>query len=177
MRITNVETGRYITNLTVPTPIGPVTIPRQWALVDARIRGRDFRFITTHLEAASPFHRIAQGFELLVGPANTSLPTVLVGDLNSEPNQTGDAAHNLIAAGFVDVWSQKNPSDPGYTCCQAPDLRNDQSLLSKRIDLILTRGRFKVQDLMVVGDEPGDKTPSGQWPSDHGGVVGTLRVR
>jgi hypothetical protein len=30
-------------------------------------------------------------------------------------------------------------------------------------------------DADVVGDELGDRTPSGLWPSDHAGVVATLR--
>src|SRR5262249_61114714 len=31
-------------------------------------------------------------------------------------------------------------------------------------------------DAGVVGDELPDRTPSGLWPSDHGGVVATLGV-
>jgi len=30
---------------------------------------------------------------------------------------------------------------------------------------------------MVVGDERGNKTRSGLWPSDHGGVVARLQIK
>ncbi|MFS4096321.1 hypothetical protein [Streptomyces sp. AF1A] len=28
----------------------------------------------------------------------------------------------------------------------------------------------------VIGDRPGDRTPSGLWPSDHAGVAASLRL-
>jgi hypothetical protein len=28
----------------------------------------------------------------------------------------------------------------------------------------------------VVGDDPADRTTGGLWPSDHAGVVATLRI-
>jgi hypothetical protein len=64
----------------------------------------------------------------------------------------------------------------GDTCCQDADLLNDASDLTSRIDLILYDGA--VEPLMgeVVGDEPADRIDSGLWPSDHAGVVATLRI-
>ncbi len=67
------------------------------------------------------------------------------------------------------------PNDPGYTCCQNANLLNPTSLLNERLDLILFRGPFAVSDVVLVGDDPADKTPSGLWPSDHAGVVARLR--
>jgi hypothetical protein len=29
----------------------------------------------------------------------------------------------------------------------------------------------------VTGDDAGQRTPAGLWPSDHGGVVSRLRLR
>jgi hypothetical protein len=34
-----------------------------------------------------------------------------------------------------------------------------------------------VLDIRRVGDQPGDRTPSGLWPSDHAGVIATLKIR
>ena len=82
----------------------------------------------------------------------------------------------FITAGFVDAWSRKRPTESGFTFGQSPDLLNPVSQLSERIDLILFRGSFQVADIIVVGDEQNDRTPSGLWPSDHAGVVAALRI-
>jgi hypothetical protein len=42
--------------------------------------------------------------------------------------------------------------------------------------LILYRGGFSVRDIKLVGEKPSDRTPSGLWPSDHAGVVASLRL-
>ena len=65
---------------------------------------------------------------------------------------------------------------PGFTCCQDSLLLSPVSLLSRRIDLVLFRGDFGVVGVDAVGDNAADRTPSGLWPSDHGGVVATLQI-
>jgi endonuclease/exonuclease/phosphatase family metal-dependent hydrolase len=112
---------------------------------------------------------------VLAGPAATDLPVIYVGDLNSPADGTGTTYNNAIAAGFVDAWSQAGVGD-GSTCCQADDLLNPNSMLSSRIDFILFRGDFTVRSVDVVGEDPANRTPSGLWPSDHAGVVATLRL-
>ena len=54
----------------------------------------------------------AQANEILQGPANTTLPVVLVCDCNSNANGTGTYG-NLITAGFEDAWNQTNPDGSG----------------------------------------------------------------
>jgi endonuclease/exonuclease/phosphatase family metal-dependent hydrolase len=49
--------------------------------------------------------------------------------------------------------------------------------LTKRIDYILYRGSLETALAVVVGDEVMDRTAAGLWPSDHAGVLATLRVR
>jgi hypothetical protein len=68
--------------------------------------------------------------------------------------------------------------DTGYTCCQDKTLRNDVSMLVKRIDFVFTRGfnGHVIGASRTVGDEPEDRLPSGLWPSDHAGVVTMLRL-
>jgi len=79
----------------------------------------------------------------------------------------------LIAGGLTDAWKK---DDPGFTCCQDGKLLNPDSQLSIRIDLVLYRGDFHVENIELVGDKQADKTtPSGLWPSDHAEVVANLQ--
>lgn len=177
LTIANAASAHYNTLLTIPTVAGPITFTRGWTAVDATVNGRSFRFINTHLESASAFHRFAQSSELLAGPANSSMPVVLAGDLNSHAAESGPflAYANLIGAGFVDAWAQANPGDPGFTCCNAADLLNPDPTHVIRIDHILTRPGVAVFAARLVGIDQDNRTPSGLWPSDHAGVVATLR--
>ncbi|MDQ3755473.1 MAG: endonuclease/exonuclease/phosphatase family protein, partial [Acidobacteriota bacterium] len=135
-------------------------------------------FINTHLESFDPGLRFLQTFELLSGPANTELPVILVGDLNSGPTEPGPfvAYANLLANGFVDTWALANPSDPGVTCCNAENLLNPDplSLPEGRIDHVLARPAARVIRAKLVGIDQDERTPSGLWPSDHAGVITTL---
>lgn len=174
--LSNATSANYSTLLTLPTVAGPVTFKRGWTSVDATVNKRSFRFINTHLEPASAFHRLAQTNELLSGPADTSLPVILVGDLNSHPAESGSSAYaNLIGAGFVDTWVQANPSKPGFTCCNAEDLLNPTPTLETRVDHVLTRPEVGIFRSKIIGIDADNRTLSGLWPSDHAGVVATLR--
>jgi len=173
LKLSNPQSGAYPTALTVPTAAGPVTTPRGWASVDVKIRGKRFRFVTTHLEAFSPLVRNAQAAQLLAGPAATDLPVVVVGDVNSGPGSDLGAYGTLLGGGFSDAWT----GGPGQTCCHVVDLHDPNPALTKRIDLVLIRGGFETVAADVVGEDPADRTASGLWPSDHAGVVATLRLR
>jgi endonuclease/exonuclease/phosphatase family metal-dependent hydrolase len=172
LKLSNPQSGTYPTALTLSTVAGPITAPRGWASVDVKIRGKSFRFITTHLEAFSPLVRNPQAAELLAGPANTDLPVVAVGDFNSGPGGDPTAYGILTGGGLSDAW----PDGDGLTCCHAADLHNPSPTLTKRIDLVLTRGGFETVSADVLGEDPADRTPTGLWPSDHAGVVATLRL-
>ena len=91
------------------------------------------------------------------------------------PSATATYA-SIIASGFADAWAMRNPSSPGFTCCQATNLLNPTSTLIERVDLVLTRGPFHVGRASLVGDDAADRLPSGLWPSDHAGVVVTLEL-
>jgi endonuclease/exonuclease/phosphatase family metal-dependent hydrolase len=172
LKLSDPQSGAYPTALHLTTVAGPITAPRGWASVDVKIRGKSFRLVTTHLEAFSPLVRDAQAGELLAGPLDTDLPVVAVGDFNSGPGGDPTAYQTLLGGGLTDSW----PDRPGLTCCHANDLHNQNPTLTKRIDLVLTRGGFDTVSADVVGEEPGDRTPSGLWPSDHAGLVTTLRL-
>jgi endonuclease/exonuclease/phosphatase family metal-dependent hydrolase len=175
LKVSNAQGGIFATNCTIPTNfIGPVTISRGWVAVDVAIRGKAFRLINTHLDAAClPFTSAiqqAQAAELLAGPAATDLPVVLAGDLNSPGDGTGATYNNLIGAGFVDAAVEAGVGSIP-TCCQAPDLLNPASILDRRSDYVLSRTGFTVLAADIVGDDSEDRTTSGLWPSDHAGVV------
>jgi endonuclease/exonuclease/phosphatase family metal-dependent hydrolase len=178
-RVDNVQVQHFTHLLTVPSVVGPVTIPRGWASVDVHIPGKTFRFITTHLEAASPPVQVAQGAELLAGPGNTTLPTIYAGDFNSAavggPDQTPTYG-NLIAAGLVDLWSAAKSGEPGLTWpLHGEDPYTQNSALSERIDLVFGAGRVVAESAQRIGTR--HLTPSGLWPSDHAGVVASVRIR
>jgi Endonuclease/Exonuclease/phosphatase family len=162
--------------------IGVLTIPvdRGWASVEARIRHRTtrFRFIDTHLEAfGDPRIREAQAKELIAGPLDTRKQVVLVGDLNSgiarhnEPEQPGDdlAFKALARFGMKDNGAVQS-------CCY-DDLFDPNGVFDHTVDHVLTKPRLKTRRAYVTGDDRGERTPSGLWPSDHGGVVSRLQLR
>jgi hypothetical protein len=133
--------------------------------------------------------QVAQGNEILNGPANTNLPVILAGDFNSRADKTGTHTYsNLIDTGFSDAWSVTHPGEAGNTWGQDEDLRNEESHLTQRLDLVLFRDGRTEDGLCAVGadivgeDAKYDRTPSTTdsevllWPSDHAGVVATLRV-
>jgi len=171
LKVSNPQAGAYPTALHLNTVAGPITATRGWASADVKVRGKSFRVVTTHLEAFSPLVRNAQAEELLAGPLATDLPVVVVGDFNSGSGGDPTAYGELLGGGLSDA----SPGGP-VTCCHATDLHDPNPTLTKRIDLVLTRGGFETISSDVVGEEPADRTPSGLWPSDHAGVVTSLQL-
>jgi endonuclease/exonuclease/phosphatase family metal-dependent hydrolase len=180
VQISNVQSGHYQNLLSFNTKLRKVTIVRGWGAVDVTVGNKSFRCVGTHLEGNSAPIQIAQGNELLQGPANTNIPVILAGDFNSVANNPNDPTYptyrEIVNAGLVDIWPVANPGDPGLTCCQDPLLLNVDSQLSQRIDLIFANGGLRVREAELIGDESDDKTSTGLWPSDHAGGVGKLKL-
>lgn len=168
LKLSNIQVHHFVHFLSVHSLIGTITIPEGWVSVDATIKDKTFRFLTTHLDSVSSALRVAQGNELVQGPAATSLPVIFTGDFNSDADSGEPTYLNLIAAGLVDAWVVTNPGDPGYTCCHPT--------ISLRVDLVLVLNKVRPLDMEIVGNKPEDLTPSGLFPSDHFGVVSTLRI-
>jgi endonuclease/exonuclease/phosphatase family metal-dependent hydrolase len=176
--LSNVQVQGFLSNRSFATPGGPVLNPRGWASVDVEKNGRKFRFATTHLERPHPVQAL-QAHDMIQGAGNTTLPLVFVGDFNVTADSGLDPSfavyQKFINAGFVEAWPARRAPDPGFTCCQAPDLLNPTSQANHRLDLIFLKGDIRVVDITRVGDKPSDRTASGRWPSDHSGVVATLK--
>ncbi|MER6995969.1 endonuclease/exonuclease/phosphatase family protein [Streptomyces sp. NPDC000410] len=183
--VAHAQRGLYQARLAIPHPLlGSLVFPRGWVAVDATVSGRTTRVVNTHLEGAGPTVQVQQGNELLAGPLDTKLPTVLLGDLNSAaggvgagPGTATPTHANILAAGFRDAWTETHPDDPGFTFGQAPDLRNPTSTLRQRIDYVLFRNGPTAVKADLVGEEQSDRTPSGLWPSDHAGVLAVFKLR
>jgi hypothetical protein len=88
----------------------------------------------------------------------------------------------LVAAGFIDVWSELRPGASGNTCCHLIDLSNPLPNLTQRIDYVFARGpEQRPTDLsgevQLLGDVPEDRISGlGIWPSDHVGLAAQLRL-
>ena len=183
--------GRYLARIP-GRQIGSVTLPditRGWASVDVKIRGRWFRLFDTHLEAFSTVIRHLQTQELMALATELAWtsPVVVVGDLNwfppdvdyTRPEDTA-AWQVITAAGFADAWAEAMGDDPGFTAGQTDDLNNAESLLDNRVDYVLHDSVGSLDAVVgsgdVVGDEQANRTDvHNLWPSDHAGVVVTLK--
>ena len=175
--LSNIQGAQFAAKLPLTSPFGPISIPHSWVSVDVTFdKGDKARIVSTHLEPLSPIIQGLQADELLKGPGNTHLPVVFIGDFNSNADGTGTTTYTkLIDAGFIDAWTIKGKGN-GFTCCQADDLLNKDSSLTERTDFVMFRGDFKVKNIGLVGNSQNDRTISGLWPSDHAGIVATLKL-
>ena len=189
LTLSNVQTGQYAAQLPpLPTAVGvPVSLPWAWASVDVTKGGRTFRFASTHLDSISGAAQRLQAQEFLRAdkPGSTTLPLIWVGDFNSDASSSGatgvppdTATHSdVTSAGFTDVWAATRPDSPGFTCCNAEDLLNPEPTYDRRIDYVFTRGPIEPLLALRVGVLPLERLSTGQWPSDHAGVVAAVVVK
>lgn len=188
--VANVASANYV-NL---APLfGPLPLLRGWIAADVTVNGSTVRVVSTHLEAGNPAFSGPQAGELVALFQDIRTPVVLLGDFNSGPGDDLTAYRALTEAGFVDVWTTSGYRGPGLTCCSHSDLANPTTLgvYDQRIDLVLVRerfrrgpldlaGHFEDAQIAVLGEEASERlvAPAGYrlWPSDHAGVVATLRL-
>ena len=178
VKIRRTFAGGFTNTFNVPTRAGLAEQKRGWVGIDGRLAGRNFRLITTHLEAYSSKIAAQQMNQLLGGPARSSKrKTILMGDFNSSPGPNAEDDRNTdraesayltsIDAGF------RNPFPRRDTCCFAEDLRTPDSLgPNSWIDHIVVRPRMRLLRSGVVGLSQ----VNGLYPSDHAGITGTIRL-
>lgn len=178
-RVLDTGAAHYASQLAFPTLLGPINFDRGYVWADVRTSGRVWRLVDTHFEAYPGFgtqlhdYTADQAAELVAAlPQNR--PTVVLGDLNSRPDNPLAQGYTVLRAnGFDDAWSALHPSDPGFTCCRNDDLSG--GALSERVDYALYRGSVTPLAAAVVGVDPrADTAP--RWPSDHAGVLATLAI-
>jgi len=186
------------------TLAGIIDVERGFVGVDATVNGSDYRFINTHLEVQypapeqdAPLIQAAQASQLIGTLSFLPLPPdsglLVVGDINSSPmdpvflSSLGLARppysqftnglsifDDPISLPYHDTWDLRPGKPPGFTCCQAANLSNDQSDLDERIDVIFVLDAPRRTKANTVNNDNDDKTPSGLWPSDHASVVARI---
>ena len=201
--------GNYSTNIGLDLGDDYVEFTRGFVIVDVDVKGETFRFVNTHLEVSSEpesvfrFVQSAQMQELL-GTIDClqedlgSEPVILVGDLNSSPEDVpGNYLYPLfgslpyvppymqaVAAEYLDSWLLQSKYDEGYTSGFEETIDDPNDTLEIRFDHIFLDPNYLVLDKVssdVVGDEPSDMVPNPDcpgkylWPSDHAGVVGKIK--
>lgn len=172
------HTGRFESALQFPLGGTSIALRRGYCLADVTVGDTDVTVANTHLESVDETTRTAQATELL-DRLPTDQPAVLAGDLNSGPGGS-TAAYDLLTDSFEDPYGSDST---GYTCCQANDLRNEASDLSRRVDHVLSRGGLRPAAVERVGVDPESKVTAdvdgetvSLWPSDHAGVMSTFEI-
>jgi endonuclease/exonuclease/phosphatase family metal-dependent hydrolase len=176
----NAAGGNFNTLLEVPILGQPKPIKRGWTETDAKVRGsHPFHFVNTHLEAFQPLIREAQAKELVApgGPATSSLPVVLVGDLNSDDDTVAFpdtlAYEALVAAGMV----ERSTDNPLSCCLKASELGvgdgGSVADFDHQVDHVMTNdpADITLKDSEVTGLLP----VNAFWSSDHAGLFSSLR--
>jgi endonuclease/exonuclease/phosphatase family metal-dependent hydrolase len=183
VKVQKTDAAHFEARFSATVAVGTVTVLRGWTSAEVRVAGHRVRVVNTHLEVDSSANALfgavqqAQAQELVQGPLNTKMPTILLGDLNSKADGTGTNTYGqMLGAGLTDVWSSTHPGDPGFTCCHNETLTNPASEHDERIDLVMTRGPWGHFSADILGEDPADKTTGGLWPSDHSGVVATVAL-
>jgi len=187
VKVSHPRKGHYKSLLTEEISGAKVTVVRGWASVDATVNGSTpFHFVDTHLESFDPQTvvpsiRAQQAAELVApnGPLTSDLPTILVGDLNSDTKtavQPGDgqAYETLVKAGM----RERSTYEP-LGCCLKTSLLpvadgGAASQFDHKVDHIMTRDpkQVKLLNSSVTGRSP----QNGFWDSDHAGLFSTLKI-
>ena len=125
--------GNYLTRVPLTTASGPmgteISILRGWTSVEVQKDGVRFRVYETHLEVENPplnYFQAGQAAELAQILTAEPLPTIVLGDFNSDGSQTNPVSSTptyplMRDIGFGDPWADLHPGDVGYTYCGATD--------------------------------------------------------
>jgi endonuclease/exonuclease/phosphatase family metal-dependent hydrolase len=188
VKATNARSGNF-SNLYVVTLQGvQIPVTRGWTAIDAKIgnKGKKFHFVNSHFEAFDdanqvPSIRALQAGELVAkgGPVDSKLPTIVLGDFNSDNDTVaaGDqqAYRALTAAGL----RERSTAKP-LSCCLKTSLIGETAGGSiadfdHQVDHIMTADpkKVKLKSSSVTGRTP----VNGFWNSDHAGVFSSLILR
>ncbi len=148
-----------------------------------------------------PFSPLIQAFQAsqlgatlsLLAPPPPGAELLVVGDINSSTEDPPflspfglayppylqlangtDLFGNQLSFPYTDIWTLRPGKPAGFTCCEAADLSNAESMHDERIDVIFSLIPPVRVKANVLNNNQEDKTPSGLWPSDHATVVGRL---
>jgi len=177
-----VGAGHFAVLLPVPVLSSSLPVARGWTEADFSINGGEkFHFVNTHLEAFEAHVRAAQAAQLIEPPEGaliSDLPTILVGDLNSdEQTSTGadkQAYEILTHAGLV----ERSTNNPMSCCINSSELGigdgGSESDFDHHIDHVMTYDPANV--LLKESGVTGRAPVNGFWDSDHAGVWSSLEI-
>jgi hypothetical protein len=197
VKVSKPTTGTFNTLLRVKVGgVLNVDVTRGWAAADVKANGRKIHVVDSHFEAfdSAPSNtasdgqtypkggiREAQAKQLIGpgGPSSSKLPTVLLGDFNSDSPVHGDqvdpgdalAYRALLAGG----WSERAFTPPPFGCCIQDSNLTDPSTagITHRVDHVMSNNKkikFKKGGLTTT-------YANGLWSSDHFGVWSRLQVK
>jgi endonuclease/exonuclease/phosphatase family metal-dependent hydrolase len=181
LRVTNAQSNIYAAKLVFTTPAEVTfTRVRGWSTVDVGLEHKRalVRVANTHLEPAPAAVRNAQGQELHTALAQSPYPVVAVGDFNAPPSDATGPYGTFTTGGYDDAWLTARHLGNGFTALQDPDLRKVPSKLDRRLDYVFYQpAQLSAVWAELIGEELQDRTSTGLWPSDHAGLVVTLRLK
>ena len=193
----NARGGHFATLLQAKPGGVAVNVTRGWARVDAKVPGaRQFRFITTHLEAfdnqltnhtniggdvGNGQIRQAQAKELIKrgGPATGKLPVILVGDLNSDTKTQIKPADALAYEALLHAGLAERSTSNPLGCCLNADVLTISgggklSDFNHKVDHVMTNAPKKIK--LVSSSLTGRRPTNGFWDSDHAGLFSLLTL-
>jgi hypothetical protein len=169
------EGGTYAARRTIPVADPAVVNLRGWALVNSASGGRAFRFLSTRLDAGDATVLRQQALEL-ASIAGGPTPTVIAGNLGTNPQLPSSPAHGILqgsGAPFTDLPGNAGGGFP--SCCRDVLLSDPAARLDRRSDWLLgTRRLGSWWGSWVNGNGVG--MTDGRWPSDHAGIVSGLAI-
>lgn len=156
---------------TVPLPLSSGWEPRGMLIARIDLGSREIVVINAHLQVDQPGHeaegrwqRRAQAAAVARAVRDTSLPVVVTGDFNAQPNDLELTPLLADGSGLRDVWRAIGHG-PGPTIPASPG-REPQD----RIDYILASRDFTLDTIHVVDH------PLARRASDHYPVVADLTL-
>jgi endonuclease/exonuclease/phosphatase family metal-dependent hydrolase len=170
-----VTSQRFITYQTI-SRLEPYR--RQALLTELKVGLDILTIVNTHLawQAADESTRLMQVEELLETIAPLGDRILLSGDFNASPET--EVIRRIRESGFVDLFAQFHPRDPGITWDNRNPFIQSHSVKfpDRRIDYLVLHEKAgewaQATHCEVVCQAP---TPEGIYPSDHYGVLGPFR--
>lgn len=175
--ITAIESGLFTDRQMIATGLGEFPVIFGWCFIDGVSKGKNFRFGNTHLNGDDTGAlNTAQAQEFLdMVVSTTELPTIVVGDMNVNPEATNcgfddpSETYNLMTENLNDAWE----GDGGYT--DGANEKLTDADFYKRIDYIFYNTKLKMEDIVIVGREASRNSPP-LYASDHAGLVASFSL-
>jgi endonuclease/exonuclease/phosphatase family metal-dependent hydrolase len=144
-----------------------------WKFDEGHVREAQVREIVAHVDALAP-------------ASASAFPAILCGDFNAEPEADEIRyLHGLTSLGgsrrvyFQDAFAAAGDGSPGFTYARRNPFAAPLGEPDRRIDYVFVRGRddrHRGDPLEGQAKVCFDAAVDGTFPSDHFGVVATLRA-